>query len=164
MFNGRVGISKNSFNRLVIFYIAIQAVIWVKTLIFLFLFGKGRYEYLIDRLIENPFFFVAPLYSGQPVLLVDFIFHQIMHALIAISVFIFAKNAKKFNPISLSPFFALASFFHNVSYWFTNVFGSRSLIAFDFVVDIIFLYFFFYLFRGIVKIFKLEKLKFPLVE
>ncbi len=127
------------------FYVTIQVLIFFKTIVFYFFFGKGI------SYAGQPLLFAAPFVSVPVFLnaiqLWEFFFHQIMHILILFWTLLLAKHTVKVNWLELGKLFFVAVVLHNVGYWFTNTHPSLNFSIRDFATDFIALVLFFALFR-----------------
>jgi hypothetical protein len=140
-----LGMNVSTFHKLWIFYIGIQAAIWIKVFLFSVFFGTGI-SYL-----GQPSSFEFPL-IGFPVFadavqFLEYGFHQSMHLLIGIWMFLFAKNVKKVIVGEIAVWFFFAVILHNIGYWVFRAHPSLAFSAFDFISDYLFLWFFFILFK-----------------
>ncbi len=137
--------SKQSFLRDWMFYVSIQVIIFIKTVIFFFLFGHGI-SYVGQPVVANLLFVALPVF-GNPVHVGDFLFHQLMHVLIAVWVLLLAKHVKKVDWFELGVLFFIATVLHNVGYWLTRAHPSWAYSFRDFGVDFVALFIFFIIFR-----------------
>ncbi|MDP3742124.1 MAG: hypothetical protein Q8R15_02300 [Candidatus Micrarchaeota archaeon] len=135
---------KALFKKHVWFYVAIQVVLWAKVTLFYFLYGQG----ILLRLIE-PAYTLAPLLMPQVftsgLLILDWLFHNLVHLALGVSIFLFARRVKKINLTELLLMILVADVLHNVGYWFTNSFTSLLSMGLDFVDDFVLMMLFFYL-------------------
>ncbi|MFH0970807.1 MAG: hypothetical protein V1776_05100 [Candidatus Diapherotrites archaeon] len=126
------------------FYLAIQILIWIKVGIFYFWFGYGISYYAQPLLWDAPF--VAVPAFGNLFHVWEFFFHQIMHVLIAVWVFLLAKHANKMDWGELAGLFFGVVILHNVGYWFTFAHPTILFSVSDFLTDYVSLWVFFLVF------------------
>jgi hypothetical protein len=144
--NGTFGYKTHAlFLRDWMFYVTIQALIFVKVVAFFSLFGHGVSYYGLPLVLDVPFAAV-PLF-GNLFHVWEFFFHQIMHVLILFWTLLLAKHIVKVNWATLGKLFFVAVVLHNVGYWFTASHPSLLFSAKDFVTDFVALALFFALFR-----------------
>lgn len=124
-----------------LFYVALQVIIWIKVFFFYSLYGHG---YFVPSVFVP---FIAPHLLAAPHLLFDYVFHQVLHFLILIALFLFARRIANPNVLQLIFFFAVAVFLHNVGYWFTNSYDSFGEIVVDAALDFALLFILFYAVR-----------------
>ena len=159
-----VGTPRHEFWRDFRFYVFIQALIWVKTIIFFFFFGRGL-SYHGQPVVLNLPFIALPFFDGNPIFIADYAFHQLMHISIALWVFLLAKHLKEFKPFSLAKLFFVAVVLHNISYWLTRSHTSLAYSLKDFVQDYIALWMFLFFFMLLLRYFpKLQKIRIPFFE
>lgn len=162
----RLGVPFEKFHKNALFYVFLQVVILAKVLVFFALTGRGQTDALAwsPHLFLNPLSFVQAFFSFSALEQFDLLFHQSMHVLIAVSVFVFAKQAAKNNFSELFKIFFAASVLHNIGYWLTRVFPGPGLLLLDFFGDIAALFFFYFLFRFLCKLKPVSSLRIPFVE
>jgi hypothetical protein len=131
------------------FYSVIQVLIWIKVTLFFFFFGRGI-SFAGQPILINAIVTVIPQF-GNMLHVGDFIFHQLMHLLIAGWVFLLAKHVKRVNPLELSALFLVADVMHNVGYWLTFSHPSSLYSVMDFISDFFTLWVFFGLFYGLLS-------------
>lgn len=141
------------FKKHVLFYVAIQIVLWVKLAVFYFLYGQG----ILLRLIEPTYTF-APLLMPQVftsnLLVLDWLFHQLIHLSLGVMVFLFARRVKALSLGQLFSIVLAADVLHNFGYWLTNSFSSSLEMYLDFVDDFVLMALFIYLFHFLCKRYK----------
>lgn len=145
------------------FYVLIQVLIAVKVAIFFLAFGHGVSYGGQPVWIDLPF--VAVPVFGNVAHVFEYAFHQSMHVLIALWVFLLARRVKHVNVFGLSVLFLIATVLHNVGYWLTFSHSSLAFSVRDFGVDFVSLWIFFLVFRvlqqrvGFVRAFPLSFFK-----
>ncbi|MBI5553987.1 MAG: hypothetical protein HY917_04595 [Candidatus Diapherotrites archaeon] len=147
------------------FYVFLQVLIWVKVFFFFSAFGKGIMvpDSSFFEVLRNGGFAAIPFALSW--VSFDFWFHEFLHVLIALNVFVFARSAGSVSLVRLLGVFLVASVLHNVGYWVTNVFVSPGLLVADFVTDVLLLFLFYFLFRWVCgHSARVEGLRFPLVD
>ena len=162
--NGNFGYKNHAlFLRDWMFYVTIQAFIFIKVVVFFFLFGRGI-SYVGQPLILNVPFAAVPLF-GNLYQVWEFFFHQLMHILILFWVLLLAKHMIKVKWLELGKLFFIAVVLHNVGYWFTYSHPSLLYSLHDFAVDFVALVLFFAFFRLAFKIVPASKgWKIPLFD
>ena len=114
--------------RIALWYVLLQAIIWVKCAWFFALFGHGR----------------AALFNlaafSQEALVFNFWFHEAMHVGIGILALLFGKNLKRLEWVKLVAIIFVAVALHNVGYWLTKSHHSVGYSAFDFASDSVLLF------------------------
>ncbi len=159
-----VGTPVNQFWKDFRFYVLIQLLIWIKTIIFFFVFGKGLSYQGQPTLVNIPFI-ALPFFDGNPIFILDYAFHQSMHLSIALWVFLLAKHMKEFKFFSMAKLFFVAVILHNVSYWLTRSHASLAYSIKDFIQDYIALWMFWLLFLLVLRVFpRLRQHKLPLFD
>lgn len=154
------GTDPATFQRDWLYYVAIQMLIFVKVVLFFIFFGHGI-SYFTQPLALNIPFVAMPVF-GNLIMVWEFLFHQIMHVLIAFWVLLFVKHMKRFNAWETAKLFFIATILHNVGYWFTATHPSWLFSARDFLTDFAGLWIFFTLFWVLLKIVPaLKKVKIP---
>lgn len=144
--NGTFGYkSEKFFLRDWMFYVTVQALIFVKVVAFYTLFGHGISYYGQPLLLNVPFAAV-PLF-GNLFQVWEFFFHQLMHIFILFWVLLLAKHIVKLNWLEMGKLFFVAVVLHNIGYWFTYSHSSILFSLQDFATDFVALFFFFALFR-----------------
>lgn len=144
--NGNFGYkSRPLFLRDWMFYVTVQAVLFVKVVLFYFLFGHGIAAFRKPIVISLPLFSV-PVF-GNLYIVWEFFFHQLIHIFILFWVLLLAKHVVKTNWLDLGKLFFAAVVLHNVGYWFTFSHPSWVYSARDFATDFVALFLFFALFR-----------------
>ncbi len=109
--------------RIAIAYVALQAVIWAKCVLFFVWFGHGK---------SIPFNWRA---FPENALLFDFFFHNGMHAAIAVLALLFGKNIQRIEWLKIIAVVFVAAGLHNIAYWFTASHESAWYSAVDFARD-----------------------------
>ncbi|MCX6799257.1 MAG: hypothetical protein NTW59_04145 [Candidatus Diapherotrites archaeon] len=104
-------------------YLAIQAVIWVKSAFFFLWFGHGK---ALD--------FSRGAFSPGA-LAFDYYFHEAMHVLIGVLALLFGANLRRIEWRSLVPIVLGAVALHNVAYWATASHPSVFYSIQDFATD-----------------------------
>ncbi|MDP2973561.1 MAG: hypothetical protein Q8N60_00780 [Candidatus Diapherotrites archaeon] len=104
-------------------YVALQGIIWAKTIVFFQLYGFGKAGNF------NRVFF------PQDAILFNFVFHETMHVAIGVLALLFGANMQKIELGKLTVVVFAAVSLHNVSYWFTKSHPSALLSLFDFASD-----------------------------
>ncbi len=135
---------KRTFTRDWMFYVSIQLIIFIKVLIFFYLFGNGV-SYSSQPLAINIPFAAVPVF-GNLFHVWEYLFHQLMHVLIAFWALLMAKHVKKINVKQTIMLFGLATILHNVGYWLTYSHPSLAFSANDFMTDFAALWVFFLVF------------------
>lgn len=134
------------FKKHALVYITIQVVLWLKVALFYYLYGQG----ILLRLIEPTYTF-APLLMPEVftsnLLIIDWLFHQLIHLSLGVMVFLFARRVKALNLGQLFSIVLVADVLHNFGYWLTNSFTSTTSLVLDFVDDFALFVIFYYLFR-----------------
>ncbi len=156
---------EKTLQKTVFFYVFIQVAIWAKVLVYFILLGSGQTVAIhTPHVFLNPLLFFESFLSFNGVERFDLLFHQTMHVLIALCVFLLSKHyfGKKIS--ELFKIFFVAAVLHNVGYWLTNVFASPELLLIDFFGDIFALFFFYYLFRLVNSFNFIKRLKIPFFE
>jgi hypothetical protein len=109
--------------KIALWYMLLQAIIWIKSALFFAWFGYGR----------------AALFNIQAftpeALAFNFWFHEAMHLGIAVLALLFGKNLKKLEGVKLAAIIFVAVGLHNLAYWFTRSHPSMLYNALDFVSD-----------------------------
>lgn len=161
-----LGVPFDRFHKNALFYVFLQTVIWAKVLVFFAFIGRGQTNALgwSPHLFLNPIAFINAFFSFAPLERFDLLFHQTMHVLIAVSVFILAKQVEKNNLFELLKIFFAAAMLHNIGYWLTGVFSNSTILSIDFFGDIAALFLFYSIFRFLCKLKPISSLKIPFVE
>lgn len=159
-----VGTPKHQFWRDFKFYVSIQVLIWIKTIIFFLVLGAGISYRGQPVLISLPFI-ALPEYHNNILFLLDFLFHQLMHVAIALWVFALAKHMKVFKPWAIAKLFAVAVLLHNISYWLTRSHVSLEYSLKDIFTDYIALWMFLFLFMMLLRHYPvLQHIHIPFLE
>ncbi|MBN2067907.1 MAG: hypothetical protein JW744_05555 [Candidatus Diapherotrites archaeon] len=119
--------------RIAIAYLALQAAVWAKSMLFFAWFGHGKaMEYSMQAFSNEALQF-------------DFIFHNSVHVLIGLLAIGFGASLRNFelrkpgtalrSAGKLAAFVLAAVAVHNFAYWFTAVHPSIEYSAFDFARD-----------------------------
>ena len=137
------------------FYVTVQAVIFVKVVAFFSIFGHGI-SYVGQPLILSAPFIALPLF-GNNYQVWEFFFHQIMHVFILFWTLLLAKHVVKVNWLQLGKLFFIAVVLHNVGYWFTSSHPSVLYSLHDAATDFIALVLFFTIFRLAFKLIPASK-------
>jgi len=127
------------------FYVTIQSLIWVKVLVFFFLFGHGV-SYVGQPLVLAVPFAAVPVFANLYQVW-EFFFHQLMHIFILFWVLLLAKHVVKVNWLELGKLFLVAVVLHNVGYWLTASHPTFVFTLQDFATDLVALFLFFAMFR-----------------
>lgn len=154
------GCEAQTFRRDWMFYVAIQILIFVKTVIFFFFFGKGI-SYAGQPVAINIPFVAVPVF-GNLYHVWEYLFHQLMHVFIAVWVFVYVLHIKRFDVAATAKLFFIATILHNVGYWFTNAHSDWLYSLKDFVIDYTSLWAFFTVFCLVTKFYPtIRKWKIP---
>lgn len=146
------------------YYVSVQALIWIKTIILFLWIGMGV-SYRGQPLLLSIPFVALPYYQSNLLFLVDFLFHQLMHVAIALWVFLLAKHMKEFKPFSIAKLFVVAVFLHNISYWLTRSHVSLAYSLKDVLTDYLALWMFLFFFMFVLRFFpQLRKWHIPFIE
>jgi hypothetical protein len=157
------GCEPQTFFRDWMFFVSIQAIIFVKVVAFFIFFGHGISYYGQPIALNIPFI-TMPVFANL-VQVWEYFFHQLMHALIAVWMFLLVKHMKVFDGKGLVKLFFIATILHNVGYWFTAAHPSISFSIRDFLTDYLALVVFFGIFWVMVKLFPaLKKWKIPFFD
>ena len=114
---------QDNLRRISIAYIAVQALIWVKSFAFYVVYGFGKVT------PHNWAFFPKSVLSP------DLIFHTLGHISIGVLALLYGKNLKEFKASKVIPAVFVAVFLHNVAYWLTNSHPSNFYSVIDFGLD-----------------------------
>ncbi|MEK6901962.1 MAG: hypothetical protein AABX02_00035, partial [archaeon] len=133
-----------TFRRDWMLYVAIQLVIFIKVVLFFIFFAKGVSYGGQPLAVDLPF--VAMPVFGNLFHIWEYLFHQIMHVLIAFWVILLVKHTKKFDVKQTAKLFVIATILHNVGYWVTGSHPSWLYSLRDFATDYVALWGFFTLF------------------
>ena len=109
--------------RIAVYYVLLQLVIWAKSAMFFFYFGHGK----VLRFSVSAF--------PQNILLIDSIFHTSVHVLIGMMALAFGANIEKLKAKELVVAVFAAVLLHNIGYWFTNSHPGIYYSVYDFAVD-----------------------------
>ncbi|MDP2666180.1 MAG: hypothetical protein Q8P05_01605 [Candidatus Diapherotrites archaeon] len=132
------------------FYVALQVLIFIKVILFYIFLGHGVSYAGQPMWLDLPFIGI-PVF-GNPIHVFDYIFHQLMHALIFVWVFLLAKHIRKIEWKNLALLFLVAVVLHNIGYWLTASHPSLAFSVRDFLVDYASLWVFFGLARFGLKV------------
>ncbi len=114
----------NAWNKkIAVVFVALQAIIWVKTAVFFQLYGFGK--------VGD---FNRQFFPPEAVLF-NFFFQETMHVAIGILALLFGANIQKIAWRKLLAVVGAAVSLHNVSYWFTESHPSAVFSLFDFASD-----------------------------
>ncbi len=144
------GCEPKTFLRDWMLYVSVQLLIFIKTVWFIFWFGHGISYFGQPVLLNLPF--VAVPVFGSPIHVFDYIFHQLMHGLIAFWVFLLAKHVQKIKWKELVALFFVATVLHNVGYWLTRAHPSWAFSFHDFWFDFFALWVFFFIFYAAIRL------------
>jgi hypothetical protein len=154
------GTSPQIFKRDFLLYFSVQTAIFAKVILFYFYFGHGLSYYGQPLALDVPF--IALPVFGNLLHVWDYFFHQTMHVLIALWVFLLARNLQKFLFHELAFLFLVATFMHNVGYWLTASHPSWLYSVQDYIIDYFSLWGFFLLFWLVIKLVpSLRKIRIP---
>lgn len=144
--NGNFGYkTHNLFLRDWMFYVTVQAVIFIKVVAFYTMFGHGI-SYFGQPLMLNVPFMAVPVF-GNLYHVWEYFFHQLMHIFILFWTLLLAKHIVKVDWLALGKLFFIAVVLHNIGYWFTFSHPSLIFSLRDFATDFVALFLFFALFR-----------------
>ncbi len=148
------------FKRDFMFFFTVQLVIFIKVIIFFSFFGHGLSYYGQPLAWDIPF---APLpIFGNMINVWDYFFHQAMHILIALWVFLLVKHLRQFHFNEWGFLFLIATIIHNAGYWLTSSHPSWLFSVRDFLIDYFSLWGFFLVFLLILKWFpSIKKWRIP---
>ena len=144
------GTPRDIFRRNFLFYSSIQLIILFKVIIFFAWFGSGISYAGLPVYLDVPFASI-PFFENN-VQIWEYVFHQLMHVLIAVWVFLLAKNMKVFDAGSVAALFFIAVVMHNIGYWVTATHSSWLFSVNDFITDFVSLWVFFIAFHLLFRV------------
>jgi len=94
--------------RVIALYVIVQAVLWAKNAVFFFTYGHGKVVREIRPIVPSE------------ISVLDFVFHFLVHVIIAVLAIAFGKNLLRFDFFEILTVVAIAVLLHDVGYWLTR--------------------------------------------